>query len=602
MAVLAATVALCCGAESFKSGKFYYEVVGGNQVQIVAGPSAYSNITTSDFVTTVTNGGTEYTVVGVGIGAFKSATTTSLCKLPEGYLYIDSCAFAGAIGASGGIRVPASMVYVAPDAFEGNRLGFITAAAASETYASLSTTQDGATYYFLCNKEQTKIIAAPGEKLKTISGGVEYYVSSIVIPSQITEIGEYAFSGNLNLKSLTLHNGITKYGKAAFYGCKNLTSVNLPNPDAEYGTMLFCDCSALSRVTLPTGIKSLPGHMFFCCTSLTSINLPEGLKEMHIMCLSSTGLTSVNLPSTLELLDTCALQNTGISAIDLKNVKVIGNQCFSSCANLKTITGGSQVEEIQNAAFTGCNLITAAPYFPSLKRIIGSPYFRLPNLVDFTVPASTEYIQRNPVSCCPSLKEIKVEEGCANFAACDSCLYELKDGKPYRLLACPGGRLNTVLVLRPGTVEMAEQAIREVPLTGLYGNAELREIGVTGTKFSAALATVQMLASVPPTGGTMFADETYANVPLYVPRGSVEAYQTAEGWCKFQNIIGIDVEEPFLRGDANGDGQLDPADISALIDHILNGSYVTPGADVDENGEIDPADISALIDLLLNAN
>ena len=55
------------------------------------------------------------------------------------------------------------------------------------------------------------------------------------------------------------------------------------------------------------------------------------------------------------------------------------------------------------------------------------------------------------------------------------------------------------------------------------------------------------------------------------------------------------------RGDVNGDGNIDPSDISALIDYLLNGTEVNePNADCDQNGEIDPGDISALIDYLLN--
>ena len=57
-----------------------------------------------------------------------------------------------------------------------------------------------------------------------------------------------------------------------------------------------------------------------------------------------------------------------------------------------------------------------------------------------------------------------------------------------------------------------------------------------------------------------------------------------------------------LRGDVNGDGSVDPSDISALIDYLLNGSAVNEGnSDCDLNGSIDPGDISALIDFLLNS-
>ena len=55
------------------------------------------------------------------------------------------------------------------------------------------------------------------------------------------------------------------------------------------------------------------------------------------------------------------------------------------------------------------------------------------------------------------------------------------------------------------------------------------------------------------------------------------------------------------RGDANDDGSVNPADISALINHLLNGAAVNEfAADVDLDGTISPADISTLINYLLN--
>lgn len=58
-----------------------------------------------------------------------------------------------------------------------------------------------------------------------------------------------------------------------------------------------------------------------------------------------------------------------------------------------------------------------------------------------------------------------------------------------------------------------------------------------------------------------------------------------------------------LRGDIDGNGEVDPADISALIDHLLNGApVVMTNADCDNNGAIDASDISSLIDYLLNGN
>ena len=58
----------------------------------------------------------------------------------------------------------------------------------------------------------------------------------------------------------------------------------------------------------------------------------------------------------------------------------------------------------------------------------------------------------------------------------------------------------------------------------------------------------------------------------------------------------------YIIGDADDDGDVDPGDISALIDYLLNGMAVNElAADVDQDGSISPGDISALIDLLLNS-
>ena len=56
-----------------------------------------------------------------------------------------------------------------------------------------------------------------------------------------------------------------------------------------------------------------------------------------------------------------------------------------------------------------------------------------------------------------------------------------------------------------------------------------------------------------------------------------------------------------VRGDVDNNGTVDPADISTLINYLLNGTAVNEAnADCDCNGTIDPADISTLINYLLN--
>ena len=67
------------------------------------------------------------------------------------------------------------------------------------------------------------------------------------------------------------------------------------------------------------------------------------------------------------------------------------------------------------------------------------------------------------------------------------------------------------------------------------------------------------------------------------------------------NITGDDPGPgPGKPGDVNGDGEVNIADVNAVIDMILSGN-TTPSGDVNGDGEVNIADVNALIDMILNA-
>ena len=60
-------------------------------------------------------------------------------------------------------------------------------------------------------------------------------------------------------------------------------------------------------------------------------------------------------------------------------------------------------------------------------------------------------------------------------------------------------------------------------------------------------------------------------------------------------------EEPQgTPGDVNGDGEVNIADVNAVIDLILSGKTTTAG-DVNHDGEVNIADVNAVLDLILKA-
>ena len=620
-------LAVCALAQTqFTSGKFKYEVIDGadNMVQIIPKSNSdsgagYSNLMSSDFKSSVDYNGVTYAVVGIGANAFYKCTLNEqgILQLPEGIIFIDAGAFS--YTEAGSLKMPTTLQYIAPTAFNNNKLAGMTVLADNPYYAHLVSTQGNVSYTMLTNKEKTRIIAAPGAKPTQFSTSGTTYLTSITIPDQITEVGDYAFYGNPTLKTVNFHAGITRIGLGAFSNSQ-LTRVSIPNPDCEIGNSCFSS-SQVASVSLPQGMKRLGRHVFFYCTNLTSLTLPEGMEEIGMMCFGSCSLTSVNLPSTLVKLDTCALQGNPFTSINLKNVKYVGRQAFSECTNLSTVTSNGMLEEIDGAAFTRCPLTTA--YLPEgMQTIIMNAYFRCPNLNSFTVPATVTTITGNPCVGATSLAAFTVAAGSDYFTTLDGCLYatsgatvkpvanRARDDVPAGLTALvgvPTGWQQSVLRVPEGVTVIANQAAREATsITQVELPSTLVEIRPSAFSSITGITRVTCLAVTPPVSGSYFADAVYQNATLQVPMRSLELYQTAEGWSKFQHIEGIDTgDDPALRGDVNGDESVNIADVTALIDYLLSGDASginLEAADCKQDASVNIADVTALIDYLLSGS
>ena len=82
---------------------------------------------------------------------------------------------------------------------------------------------------------------------------------------------------------------------------------------------------------------------------------------------------------------------------------------------------------------------------------------------------------------------------------------------------------------------------------------------------------------------TLFTFKAYNGMAVYKIGRNVDAGQTAA-----------------TVGDVNGDGEVNIADVNALIDMILKGIN-EPSGDVNDDGEVNIADVSAVIDIILKS-
>ncbi|KAL7523156.1 hypothetical protein ACHAXR_000044 [Thalassiosira sp. AJA248-18] len=72
------------------------------------------------------------------------------------------------------------------------------------------------------------------------------HLTSVKLPSAVTEVGDEVFYDCSDLRNAALNEGLQKIGKRSFRGCVLLRSIRLPSTITEVGNRSFWGCSSLT--------------------------------------------------------------------------------------------------------------------------------------------------------------------------------------------------------------------------------------------------------------------------------------------------------------------------------------------------------------------
>ena len=136
---------------------------------------------------------------------------------------------------------------------------------------------------------------------KIVEGGDAYIsYNSLCKSTSNDKLGDFAFEGCSGLTSLTLPSGVTEIGWGAFDGCKGLTSLTIPSSVTSIGKYAFLWCSGLTSLTIPSSVTSIGEEAFLGCSGLTSLTLPSSVTEIGGGTFEGcSGLTSLTIPSSV---------------------------------------------------------------------------------------------------------------------------------------------------------------------------------------------------------------------------------------------------------------------------------------------------------------
>ncbi|BFL39175.1 leucine-rich repeat domain-containing protein [Agathobaculum massiliense] len=275
--------------------------------------------------------------------------------------------------------------------------------------------------------------------------------SEVNVPEKIGEmkvrsIGYSAFTGQSNLKKITLPSTVKTIQGQAFRGCSGLTEFVLGGSETvtvsqrafhgafAAGSTLYVNGemlrqyvvggdapfstatgAKLENVVLSDNVTVIDRRMFDDCKTLKSIKMPAGLKTINESAFQDcTGLESIELPDTLESIGPYAFSGCGKLRVELpqgSSLKTIDHNAFTGCTAMEEIIIPSGVTYIGAHAFRGCTGVKQLVIPEGITTIANDTFSGLNLIKEIVIPDSVTSIGANAFSGCMSAEEVTIGAG-----------------------------------------------------------------------------------------------------------------------------------------------------------------------------------------------
>ena len=395
-------------------------------------------------------------------------------------------------------------------------------------------------------------------------------LTSLAIPNSVTNIESEAFRNCYSITSAIVGNSVINIERSAFFGCTNLTSIVIPNSVTKIGYGAFEGCNGLIKVTIGNSVTSIEDNAFNGCTGLTGVHISDLAAWCNIK----------NSSNPLSYAHRLYLNGEEVKDLVIPNsVTVIESSAFSGCNGLTSVTIGSSVTNIENDAFENCSGLTSVT-IPNSVTHIGKYAFRdCTGLTSINIYSSMTVIDNYAFDRCKKLGAVHIadlEAWCKiNFSSeTSNPLYyahhlylndeEIKDliipdnvtsigsltfqyGQGFTSLRIP----NHITTISENafkgcsglTSVVLPNQLRIIKANAFNGCLKLESLNIPASVeyiYQNAFAGCSSLQSVnaQPTTPPFLYDNSFPDytVPLNVPSGCKDSYQTAQGWRNFTTI------------------------------------------------------------------
>ena len=379
---------------------------------------------------------------------------------------------------------------------------------------------------------------------------------------------------------------VTAIGESAFSNCGTMTSVTIPNTIKSSAVGAFRDCNALTRVNISdlqawckiyfrsgnSNPLCYAHHLYLNGNKITDLVIPESLTSINSCVFWGCSAKSVTIPSTINSIGWCAFMNCD----DLE--KVIISSIEAWC-KIQFVSGGSNPLNSAHHLYLNESEITDLVIPNSITSIRYGAFWSCSGLKSVTIPNSVTSISDKAFYGCGGLNDVFSFIADPTNVSMGSDVFVLSSNNyAARTLHVSVGTLSayqadtkwssyfgSIVEMEPEPV-LAESIKLNVTTAGLNEGSTLQ---LTATVLPENSDKTVHWASNNPSVATI---DSNGLVTTHSVGTAIITAMTADG-SNLSTTCTVTLLPVGLKGDVNGDTNINISDVTKLIDYLLSGCW-----------------------------